>query len=648
MVGQRLSPPDERAVEDRILVLAPVGRDAELTREFLSLRGIAGEVCHSLEELACQIHEGCAAVVMAEEALGLWSAEPVVRALERQPSWSELPVVLITSSGATSTTSVNVISMLGENTNITLLERPFRPITLVNLLQASLRSRRRQYQVRDLLNERETVLRSINDAFVTVDRGWRFTYVNARAAQQFGLEMEEMLGRRLWDVFPRELDAQYHEQLHLALHSQQQLRFEQFVPAEQRWFDVRVYPSPDGLSLLSSDITARKRAEADRSALLAAEQDARREAEVANEKLLKSAQRLKFMAESMPQKIFTAARGGSVDYVNEQWCEFTGLPASALLGRGWFETLHPDDRAKTEQGWATALSRAEAMECEHRVRDAAGTYRWHLTRVRPMRDENGVIGMWIGSNTDIEDQKKAEERLELIVSERTQKLRETIGELEAFSYSISHDLRSPLRAMQAFSQALNEDFGPGLNSEGRWYLDRISSAATRLDKLITDVLTYSRVMRAPLTLQPVNLEHLLTAIVEQYPTFQPFRENISLERPLLSVMGHEGSLTQCVTNLLSNALKFIAPGRTPEIRVWTEDLGTEVLLSISDNGIGIARKDQARVFGMFQRVHPENVYEGSGIGLAIVRKAVERMGGTLELESNEGAGSKFSIRLTKA
>lgn len=492
--------PATASIDERVLVLAPTGRDAELTLSFLSRAKIAGLRCNDATDLVAKLREGCAAVIVAEEALGKGVVETLIAALAQQPSWSEIPISIITSGGETTAQILTTLSVLGPNGNVTLLERPFRPVTLVNTLRAALRSRHRQYQVRDLLDERDTVLRSINDAFATLDRQWRYTYVNEKAAALAGLRIDEMLGRSIWEVSPHKVGTPYYTDLHRAFENQVIVRFEYLQTGTNRWLDVRVYPSARGVSILT---------------------------------------------------------------------------------------------------------------------------------------------------TDISDQKRAEELLEATVAERTTKLRETIGELEAFSYSVSHDLRSPLRAMQAFSQALADDYGTMLPKEGQWYLERIANASVRLDKLISDVLTYSRVLRAPLELDSIDLDHLLPALIEQYPTFQPLKENIEVKRPLLRVMGHEGSLTQCITNLLGNALKFVAPGRKPRVRVWTEANDDKVVLVFADNGIGIAPKDQARIFGMFQRVHPEGNYEGTGIGLAIVRKAVERMKGTLSLTSQEGVGSEFRIQLPK-
>jgi PAS domain S-box-containing protein len=352
------------------------------------------------------------------------------------------------------------------------------------------------------------------------------------------------------------------------------------------------------------------------------------------------------MAESMPQKIFTARPGGGVDYLNQQWTACSTAPLSELFDWGWTRLIHPEDLEKTLQSWRHALETRQPHEVEHRIQSAGGEYRWHLTRARPMFDGNGNILLWIGSSTDIEDRKQAEFRLEKVVAERTAALRETVAELESFSYSISHDMRAPLRAMQQYAQVLIEEQRERLTPEGVSHLERIASAAARLDQLIRDILTYSRVTRENLVLAPVDLEKLVRELIEQSPALQnPAR--VEIQGALAPVLGHEAAVMQCISNLILNAVKFVPPGRAPHVRIWTEPRGDFVRLWVEDNGIGISPENQKRVFDIFVRVHPQSAYPGTGIGLSIVRKAAMKMGGTVGVESELGKGSRFWIELRK-
>jgi len=226
-------------------------------------------------------------------------------------------------------------------------------------------------------------------------------------------------------------------------------------------------------------------------------------------------------------------------------------------------------------------------------------------------------------------------------------LRESVEDLEAFSYSIAHDLRGPLRAMQGLSGALIADHSSRLDDEARDYLQRIDAAAGRMDVLIVDILAYSRIARGELTLGPVDVERLIHEIIASNPVLQSAGADLAVKGPLPRVRANEAALTQVLSNLLCNAVKFVAPGVRPRVGVRATEDGGKVQLWFEDNGIGIPKCSHEKLFKIFVRLNPPKLYEGTGIGLAIVRKAVERMGGSIGLESEEGQGSRFWVRLKK-
>lgn len=245
--------------------------------------------------------------------------------------------------------------------------------------------------------------------------------------------------------------------------------------------------------------------------------------------------------------------------------------------------------------------------------------------------------------------RESQDRLEDQVRARTAELDERNDELEAFGYSISHDLRAPLRAMQGFSQALLEDCGDRLDAMGREYAERIIAGARRMDELIRDLLAYSRVSRAELQLMGVPLTPVAhSALAELSGPLRARNAKVRVDEPLHAVMGHPATLSQVFTNLLGNGLKFVPPERTPELRIRTERHNGLVRVWVEDNGIGIAPEHQAQIFRVFERLHSADDYPGTGIGLAIVRKAVERMGGQVGVESMPGHGSRFWVELQAA
>jgi signal transduction histidine kinase len=241
------------------------------------------------------------------------------------------------------------------------------------------------------------------------------------------------------------------------------------------------------------------------------------------------------------------------------------------------------------------------------------------------------------------------QELEQRVQERTQELEAANQELDAFSYSISHDLRAPLRSMQGFTEALLEDYGARLDATGHEYAERIVAASSRMDLLIQDLLAYSRLSRAEVEIDPVNVETVVDEVCAQLAADLEERgAEVAVERPLARVMAHRAVFGQVLSNLISNAAKFVRANTAPRIRVWSEARGDRVRLWVEDNGIGIAPEHQERIFRAFERLHGMEQYPGTGIGLAIVQKGAARLGGRAGVESTLGEGSRFWVELTAA
>jgi CHASE1-domain containing sensor protein/nitrogen-specific signal transduction histidine kinase len=244
--------------------------------------------------------------------------------------------------------------------------------------------------------------------------------------------------------------------------------------------------------------------------------------------------------------------------------------------------------------------------------------------------------------------RKLGEQQEQLVLERTAELRETNSQLEAFVYSIAHDLRAPLRAMSGYAYLLEQDAGDKLNEESRRRLGKMKESAALMDRLILDLIAFGRTARAEMELSPVDTEKALQhALAQTSAQRDESRAEVNVIGKLPVVIAHEATLTQALANLVANAMKFVAPGVTPRVTIRHEDAGDRAKVWIEDNGIGIPPNMQERAFRLFERLHGAQ-YGGTGIGLSIVRKGVERMGGRVGVVSDVGVGSRFWIDLKKA
>ncbi|HZV33039.1 MAG TPA: ATP-binding protein [Verrucomicrobiae bacterium] len=268
----------------------------------------------------------------------------------------------------------------------------------------------------------------------------------------------------------------------------------------------------------------------------------------------------------------------------------------------------------------------------------------------PVRNAEGRIVGLSAMVVDVTEREKAlrhyTEELERRVVERTGTLQESVQSLEGVLYHVAHDLRAPLRAMQGLTTLLLEEYGSRFDNEGRDYAGRIVTAASRMDALIRDLLAYGRLGHVELPCQKVELEKIVKYVLEvMHDEIRDKSAQFEIQHPLPALLANDLVLQQILLNLFSNALKFVAPGVSPRVRIWAEGIGDKIHVNIQDNGIGIEPEHQQRIFRVFERLHRAEEYPGTGIGLAIVQKGIERMGGRVGVDSQRGTGSRFWIEL---
>jgi len=375
-----------------------------------------------------------------------------------------------------------------------------------------------------------------------------------------------------------------------------------------------------------------------------------------------SEERFRIMADTVPDIIYVTDAEGRFEFLNHRFYELTGRPPGSGLGSDWLNVTHPDDAEGVRAALKDSLQTGSPFSAEVRVRNKEGRYRWFISRAWPVCDENQRVVRWFGASTDIHDLKetqlalaKAEGELknhaaglEQAVAERTAELREIIAHLESFSYTVAHDLRAPIRAMESYSQILLQELDPGLGTEHKAMLTNIGRAARHLDALTRDLLNYTKVSTRDVQLEPVQVEDILHNVMAMNPALQAPRTMVAVVRPIHTVIAQPTLLGQCLSNLLDNAVKFVVPNVVPRIVIRSEIRDRTVRLWIEDNGIGMDPASQRKIFGIFERARAATDYPGTGIGLAIVAKALERMRGAYGVESEPGKGSRFWIELSSA
>ena len=361
---------------------------------------------------------------------------------------------------------------------------------------------------------------------------------------------------------------------------------------------------------------------------------------------------------SIGDAVVTTDTLGDVTFLNPVAETLTGWSSAEALGKPLetiFHIVHEETRVPAENPVTKALREKRVVALSNHTvlitRDGVETP--IDDSASPIRNEKGeIIGVILVFH-DISDRRKVErekeaqaEILERRVKDRTAQLEETVRSLEGVSYSIAHDLRGPLRSMEAFSTALLEDCPQELSATARDYAERIAAGARRMDALIRELLTFGQLAHQELPLERVSVDEVVTrALVSLESDIKQTKAEIAV-LPLGHVMANAAALEQAILNLLTNGLKFVKPGAAPQLHISSEERGNRLRLLVRDSGIGIPHRYIDRIFKIFERLDPQH-YPGTGIGLAIVQKSVQRMGGAVGVESAHDQGSTFWIELAR-
>ncbi|BAZ37859.1 PAS/PAC sensor signal transduction histidine kinase [Calothrix sp. NIES-4101] len=514
-------------------------------------------------------------------------------------------------------------------------------------------------------------LESTTDAFVALDQNWNYTYVNQKAGELFNHLPESLIGKNIWEVFPEGIRYKFYQAYHQAMIKQELVHIQEYYPPWQRWYENRIYPSPDGLSIFFQDITAHKLAEI---------------------ALQKQEERWQLAINGSNDGIWDHDLQTNQYFISPRCLEILGYAEHEIYDFDeWVHLVYPEDRFKLMSAFDAHVNRQTShYSCEYRMRCRDGTYKWLLVRGKALWDEQEIPIRAVGSLTDITNKKQVEaeliqakETLEIKVAERTkelQRLNEELEhsnrELEHFADIASHDLQEPLRAITAYTQFLHEEYSSYLDATASEYMNYIVDGAERMRQLIKALLDYSRVGNRELHPTCVDCNTIITQVSDNL-RIAITENHATISYDLLpTITADQTQLLQLFQNLISNAIKFRG-SENPQIFIRAVELEADIsslnninnnnqqiipqsyrskshqinqgskywLFSIQDNGIGIKSQYFNRIFEIFRRLHTTREFPGTGIGLAICKKIVERHGGNIWAESELGKGSNFYFTL---
>ncbi len=543
-----------------------------------------------------------------------------------------------------------------------------RDITLRKQAEYSLKESEKRYK---------TLLDSIPDNVFLVDENMNYLIVNDKVSQTLNKPEEAIIGSSITNLYPEFEKSDTYNVIEKVLYTKQkQMNIEEFTlkNGENIWVENRVFPVSVGALVLTRDITQKIKFE---------------------QALKESEDKFRTLFELSPDGITVSDTGGVVKYVSPKVVEIFGAKSeNELIGRKVFEFIVPEDRQKAVNNTKRIMNGKESRTNRYTlIKNDGSIFYAEINSAILFNNNKEIIGM-LSTTRDITETikqeieiKKLNEELEEIVKQRTSQLekaneeleqtneeleqtneeleqtnkememvnkelmeyshRVTIAnqELESFSYSISHDLRAPLRSINGFSNALLEDYAHLLDDTGKNYLYRVSNASKRMGKLINDLLKLSRFIRKEMIKEKVNLSKIVIEIVNELKELEPERKTEIHIEPDILVEGDPSLLHSVIENLIGNAWKFTSDKDKTYIEFGKTVINDKATYYIKDNGIGFDMKYVDKIFGAFHRLHKQEEYQGSGIGLATVRRIISRHNGTIWAESKENNGATFYFTL---
>ena len=479
-----------------------------------------------------------------------------------------------------------------------------------------------------------TTLETISDGVVTFDVKWRFTYVNAQAERMFQRKRSALLDNNLWDEFPQGVGTPFQHYFEQALKTREPVHFEEFYDPLALWLDVSAYPCDEGLAVYFRDITQRR---ADHAELALLKTSISRINDIV------------MITEAEP----IDPPGPRIVYVNEAFERHTGYTRAEVMGKSPSLLQGPKTSRSELDRIRTALEAWQPVRAEVVNYTKSGEEFWIELDITPIVGADGWNTHWVAVQRDVTERRSSlneilrlNSELEERVDQRTAQLQAVNKELQAFSYSVSHDLRAPLSAMDGFSALLAKREGATLSDKGLHYLNRIRASAVQMGELIDGLLALAKSANEQVVRVRVDLTALAQRMARECLERNPEKNVVFHIQDDMTVEADGLLMSVVLHNLMANACKFTA--KTPEavIEVGCDaDKSAQSVYFVKDNGAGFDETYADKLFGIFQRLHNASDYEGTGIGLANVKRVIERHGGTVWAKGQVGAGATFYFTL---
>ncbi|MDO9113752.1 MAG: PAS domain S-box protein [Polaromonas sp.] len=490
---------------------------------------------------------------------------------------------------------------------------------------------------RALETQLATTLESITDGFCLIDKDWKFTFLNGQAERMLQRHRTDLLGKLLWQEFPETMAGAIEREARLAVDEQRTTRFETFYQPLETWFDIHVYPTESGIAVYFQDITQRR-------------------LEHAQLRLLETAvSRLNDMVVITEAEAFDDA-GPRIVFVNDAFERHTGYSRFEVIGNTSRLLWGPKTQHAELDRIRAAMEKWERVRSEVVVYTKAGRELWLEIDVTPITDETGRHTHWVAVERDVSERRQQQQEILSLNSEledrvllRTSQLATANKELESFAYSVSHDLRSPLNTIHGFSQLLAKIDAEHISEKGKHYLNRIGVGVMQMGELIEGLLTLAHLSREQLKSERVDLSAVARRIENDYREREPERQvQVNIHDGLIA-HGDPRLLSAVLQNLLANAWKFSAKEPRARIEVGSQ-LGAEggTIFFVRDNGAGFDMAFTHKLFGTFERLHSPGDFPGTGIGLATVKRVIERHGGRVWAEGKPNGGATFYFTLGRS